>query len=69
MANIYTSNAITISKRPNPVPAEVGFQYNSTDRINKFVPDHTNRRLLCDTYQASERYYKNPPNKSPYMME
>ena len=40
MANIYTSNAITISKRPNPMPAEVGFQYRSTERVNKFKPDH-----------------------------
>jgi len=49
-ANIYTSNAIAISKRPNPVPTEVGFKYNSLERVNKFKPDHEVRRNLSDTF-------------------
>ena len=68
-ANIYTSNAITISKRLNPMPAEVGFQYRSTERVNKFKPDHLNRKNLSDTFQTGERYYMIPHSRSPYAME
>ena len=68
MSNMYYSNTVTISKRPNPISAEVPFKFKPNDRINKFEPILTNRRQLSETFQSSGRFYHNPASKSPIMM-
>jgi hypothetical protein len=50
MSNIYTSNDITVTKRPNPVAPTVNYKYKSTERVNKFKPEHQNRRSIGDTF-------------------
>ena len=50
MSNMYYSNTVTISKRPNPVSSEVPIKFKPTDRINKFEPIGIDRRQLSDTF-------------------
>jgi hypothetical protein len=44
MSNMYYSNTVTISKRPNPISPEVPFKFKPNDRINKFEPILQDRR-------------------------
>lgn len=68
MQNIYYSNTVTMNKRPNHIPDGVGFKYENHDRLNKFQAKDSPRRLVADTFKASERNFKIPTTTSPLMM-
>jgi hypothetical protein len=70
MGNIYSSNSITINKRPNPIPQQVPINYEPLDRVNKFqINTSIHRRLISETYRVSDRNARVPVSKSPLMME
>jgi hypothetical protein len=70
MSNIYFSNTVTMNKRPNPFPPTVDYKYAQQDRINKFHPPggESPRRLVAETFKASDRNHKIPTTTSPLMM-
>ena len=69
MQNIYHSNEVSINKRPNHIPQPSPLQYNGKDRINAFkIPEALVKRLVSESYRASDRNHKIPSVCSPIMM-
>lgn len=69
MANIYSSNAIRINKRPNHIPLPVAVHYHSEHKLNQFsVQRNQLQRVVAETYQATDRNHKIPVTDSPLMM-
>lgn len=51
MANIYSSNAIRINKRPNHIPLPVAVHYHSEHKLNQFsVQRNQLQRVVAETY-------------------
>ena len=69
MQNIYHSNAVTLNKRPNHIPSASPLHYNGKNRFNAFtIPENLPKRLIAESYKASDRNHKIPSATSPLMM-
>jgi hypothetical protein len=68
MSNSYYSNSIIVSKRAK-ITQPVPIIYKEGDPFNRFqVHPEQVKRLVSESYTATDRNYKSPVSNSPLMM-